>query len=359
MIINRLGAVFISFSFAAILSCSAFWANAQVRAPVKSAKNNGRMKDADIKERIVKAVSRPEVANYPGAKSDADWTHSEYGELLLGNENAVHPQGIFRAEGGSIVVWPDNPQNPLDFALFKEKSTLRVIEVDTPQLSQAELLKQATKFSQELFPKFFSAKNLPLPQVDSPNNQGEVPVEWQRYDAEGLPSESVRVVLRRIDGKVLSFASSKFVGEWPHKINPAQAKQAALASAQNEKAWSDVKIARWSLSGANGKALYAIELKAFNKATSRTGTAMVYVDALTGKSSRPAWEYVEDNRVPSVLCNDRLPVWTEQGLIFSSQREIQGTPEWARLPEQLLIRQETGQLFHLTADYENRPIQVN
>ena len=352
MNIRKFGTTLIAFSFTAMFSWGAFWADAQVRAPMKPTKSDGKVKDADMKQRIVTAVSQPEVANYLGTRLDTDWSSNEYGELFLGNEDATHPQGIFRAEGGSVVVWPDNPQNPLNFALFKEKSTLRVIEPDASQLSQAELLKQATKFSQELFPKFFSAKNLPLPQADGPNNLGEVSVEWQRYDAEGLPNESVRVVLRRIDGKVLSFASSHFVGEWPHKITPAQAKQAALASVQNNKAWSDIKIIRLNLSGANGKALYAIELKAFDKTTSRTGTAMAYVDALTGQSSQPAWEYVADNLASSVLYNDRLPVWTAQGLVFSSQREIQSAPEWTRLPEQLMIRQENGQLFHLTADYE-------
>ena len=307
--------------------------------------------ESSLNQKIISIVSRPEIADYNwDSKKDTDWYPDAYNSIKVGNEKFTHSQGIFRAEAASIVIWD---KIPLNIGLYTSQSTLRVLAPDVRLLSQSEAVNKATGFAGKVFPAFFEAENLPQPRVDGPYKLGEFDVTWQRYDGEGLPTDKVRVFLRSIDGKVLAFSSTRFVGEFPHKVTPAQAKQTALKSVKGSPMWINVEVSRWNPTGANGRYIYEIQLKGVNKFSFKKGESTALVDTMTGKMMNSlSWEYTEPPSDLKSSLEDSLPIWTKHGLIFSSKRLLFGMPKWVSSPPQIFIRDSQGQISSVTSDLE-------
>ncbi|MGI8766348.1 MAG: TolB family protein [Gemmatimonadaceae bacterium] len=159
--------------------------------------------------------------------------------------------------------------------------------------------------------------------------------------------------MRAIDGKVIEFGGSQFIGEWQHKITPSQAKQKAVEYGMTSIGLKDVHVSRWRVDGGGGKRNYAIGLRAVNPRTAQTLATSVSVDAEDGtiRGSMEGWRVVPDlTKNTAEPPKDRLPIWTKQGLVFSSQRLLNGIPTWAPSAEQLFVRDAQGQLASITSD---------
>ncbi|RYG68496.1 hypothetical protein EON80_11560, partial [bacterium] len=313
-----------------------------------------RMQEGEkIKNALWPALQSPDLMDYHLAP-DFKWIVPRFGGVPLPDEQPLHAEGVFYQ--GQVKANLFGLIDPPSFGL-SGKSNLRLIYGNKVQSDESQALKSAVSFAKPLFPGFFAEEI--TPHVSSVNEDGIVEVLWRTYRPDGLPDLKLSIFVRLMDLKVVTFATSKLVGEWEHKISPSEAQKTAIAYASTSKV-QDVKIVEWNVSGGGGHRYYVIGLEGHNENGGERVSTSVSVDAATGTldSSIDGWMPVHPQKSKFAF-EDTLPVWTKSGLLFTSSRPIGGMPKWSNLGPQALLRTPQSQIFHVTQDFEDSPRYIS
>jgi hypothetical protein len=281
------------------------------------------------------------------------WQEDRYSSIRLPRENAEHPEGVFWTHNMHATIWS---KTPIDVSV-DGKPDIRVIIPLRVLASGESCTNNALALLKNVYPWFFQKVPLPTPIIQGPDRKGIWYLEWQRYSRDELPDTRIRAGVRSIDGKVVSFGSSKLVGSWEHKITPTQAKQKAVQLASKDQALAGVEVAGWSINGSGGTRFYDIQLKARDRKSGQVLYLDTNINAMTGEvgTGSEGWQPAEEDRPARFLVNDSLPVWTKHGLAFVSDRKLAGMPKWAVVPFQLFLQNQEGNLLYLTSDLGELP----
>ncbi|MBV9470275.1 MAG: PepSY domain-containing protein [Abitibacteriaceae bacterium] len=275
--------------------------------------------------------------------------------ISLPDEKVEHPEGIFWGQDVKAFV----EDKPYLTVACGSSSKIRVLSDHLKLYTQTECQQRGLSYLKGHFSGFFqNAKALAL-TIKEPDRGGVWGFKWSQLGQDGLPDVTASVSVRAIDGKVTSFGLHKLSERAVHPVTPAQARQKAVEFASQNVNVTNVKVVN-ILEMNNNLPSYLIDLEAKDRESGAPLKGDVYINAITGNVIKGttipniAWELSEqDWRDPKVVVEDTSPVWTKQGLLFNSYRTLAGMPMWAVFPAQLCLRNDRGQLFHLTSDMES------
>ncbi|MBV9468311.1 MAG: hypothetical protein JO316_01740 [Abitibacteriaceae bacterium] len=276
---------------------------------------------------------------------------AEHGYVHLPPENVNHPEGVFGVTGLLATTFA---VAPLEASCGAGQIELRVLTGEHFYPSENTCKQIALQFLKRHFSWFFETNVVPDPQITGPTNTGVLSFRWEHTDKEGFPTDYVDADVRSIDGKVISFGALKVKFHPLHKITPSQAKQTALQIANKDIQIRNAKVLSFFLdTTADRPCEYHVELQAQERETGQLLTGHISVDGMTGKPymQKPLWKYADTNHRNSLnAVEDFQPAWTNQGLVFSSKRDLANIPTWASYPTQLMLLNASGKITHLTSD---------
>lgn len=187
---------------------------------------------------------------------------------------------------------------------------------------------------------------------------------WKKQ-YKGLDTASLSIEMRVWDGKVVkAFYSStpEVVSSLAKaKVTPEEATKKFLQHAQSSGGdkFTNFRVDSLNLLffGKPSRLSYLARLKAESRREGTPVFAVDVLDATTGKYFSPILAFGARHQKydSNFHVDDRLPVWTKQGLMFVSDRKLAGMPSWAAFGPQLFLQNSTGKLAYLTSDMKVSP----
>jgi hypothetical protein len=312
---------------------------------------------SQVKQYVFPALQDKDIVSLEWPK-DIVWKADEYEGVALPSEKPVQTDGVY---------WVDNTRagihqtSPLRAGFYSDPHS-RVFGPQLKVLSQAESLEVAQRFLSKTFSWFFTESSKPTLTQSPISFNGNYKFEWQNYGENELPTTRVTANIRAIDGKIFGFGASEFKVAWPHKITPSQAKKLVLDAVLLKKEVKNPTVKAWAPGGGGGRRYYIVRLEAYKTKTNVKVGSVAEVDASDASIvwSSHGWEDSRDSNFnpEKRLPDDRLPVWTKQGLVFVSNRGLASQPSWAAPADQLFISKGPQQIYAVTSDLKVVPREL-